>query len=84
MEQILAKNFMKAPEYAKKYGLPVSRVRQMCEAGMLDAYRDRPGGHWYIRDSPMNTVSRDEYDKLRIENEKLKEKLSAIMVLCGH
>ena len=30
MEQILTQKFLKVPEYAKKYGLPESRVRQMC------------------------------------------------------
>lgn len=80
---VLKRNYMKATEYAAAYNLPVQRVRQMCERGELDAYREGPGGHWYIRDKPADTVPRAEYEELVRENSALKTKLQAIMSLCG-
>jgi hypothetical protein len=83
MEQILTQQYLKVPEYAKKYGLPESRVRQMCLAKQLEAYRECEGGHWYIRDVPGEVVPRAQYDELIRENAMLKTKLQSIMALCA-
>ena len=82
-DMILKRNYLRATEYAKLYNLPVQRVRKMCEAGELDAYREGVGGHWYIRDSPGDSVSREEYEKLLSENSMLKTKLQTILSLCS-
>ena len=65
MDQILTQKFLKVPEYAKKYGLPESRVRQMCLAKQLEAYRDCEGGHWYIRDVPGEVPRGREHARIR-------------------
>ena len=83
MEITLTKNYMKVPEYARLYGLSENRVRQMCEAGVIDAYRDCEGGHWYIRDVPGEAVPREEYEKLLKENQMLRTKLQGIIALCN-
>ena len=83
MDQIIKKDHFKVSEFAKLHGIPESRVRKMCESGELNAYRDGPGGHWYIRDRPDGSVTRAEFDAVVRENEKLKTKLQSIMMLCS-
>lgn len=79
---MLNANYVKAPEYARKYGLPVSRVRRMCEAGLIDAFRDCDGGHWYIIDREDGAgVSHKDYEELKLENERLKMRLEAVYEL---
>ena len=82
MDQIIKKDHFKVSEYSRLHGIPEGRVRKMCESGELSAYRDGPGGHWYIRDTPKDCVSRAEYDEVVRENAMLKTKLQSISSLC--
>lgn len=83
MEELLKTQVVKIPQYAKMTGLSQSEVRRQCERGLIPATRNGKGGHWYIRVTAPDTVSREDYDKILLENKELKTKLKTISALCG-
>ncbi len=81
MEALLKTRVVKIPEYARITGLSQAEVRRQCEQGLIPAYQNGKGGHWYIRATAPDTVSREDYDKILLENRELKTKLKTILSL---
>lgn len=74
---------VKVAKYAEMMGISPYQVRRQCELGALPAYRSGKGGNWLIRLDTPDTVSREDYDKVLLENRELKTKLKTISALCG-
>lgn len=83
MEALIKTQVVKIPQYAKMTGLSQTEVRRLCEQGLIPATRKGKGGHWYISVTAPDTVSRDDYNKVLLENRELKTKLKTILALCG-
>jgi hypothetical protein len=64
-------------EYGKKYGYTAKVVIKMCNDGILK-YEKTEGGHYKICDCNDGMVTLEEYTKLLIEYEKLKEFVSSV------
>ena len=64
-------------EYGKKYGYTAKVVIKMCNDGILK-YEKTEGGHYKIYDGIEGMIEYEEYNKLRIEYEKLKEFVSSV------
>ena len=61
----------------KKYGYTAKVVIKMCNDGILK-YEKTEGGHYKICDCNDGMVTLEEYTKLLIEYEKLKEFVSSV------
>lgn len=62
--------YVSASKYAKMTGLGVEEVKKRCKNGTLESFITE-GGYYKIA-LRQNTVSKEEYDKVVRENEKLK------------
>lgn len=64
-------------QYGKKYGYTAKVVIKMCNDGILK-YEKTEGGHYKICDCNEGMVTLEEYNKLLIEYEKLKDFIVSI------
>lgn len=74
-------------EFAVKTGLSYSRVLQMCKTGEIEAVNQNKasGSHFYIPEKELDKyyskdgfVTKEEYEKVLRENEKLKTLLNNV------
>lgn len=71
-------------QYGKLLTPPVSAatIVNRCNQGLLNAYRTE-GGHWKIRIPRNESITTDEYEKLKDENVRLRSALGSIKLLAN-
>lgn len=68
--------YVSAEKYAKMTGLGSEEVKRQCRIGKIECFMTE-GGHYKIL-VRQNAVSREEYEKVVRENEKLKTIIQSV------
>ena len=73
---------MTPAQYGKMLSPPLSpaTIIRRCQQGLLDAYQTE-GGHWKIKVFKNETITKEQYESVKKENELLKAKIIAISKL---
>jgi len=81
------KKYISPGEFSKQVGLSYDQVLRMCKLGEIETIKS-PGGHYKISDREVDRltkkddfISKEEYELVIRENERLKIKLEQIKLL---
>jgi len=75
--------FVTAKEYSKTAGLSYRDVLEFCKTGKLEALKTE-GGQWKVKVYKGDTVSREEYNRLLEEKNRIQGVLDSVAKLVMH